>query len=58
MLRVLKHHIDGLIFQYNFLEGNNVLMAYLPVKLYYVGFKADNETNAIYPPQFHELRSG
>jgi hypothetical protein len=58
MLRVLKHHIDGLVFQYNLLEGDNVLMAYLPVELYYVGFKADSETNAIYPPQFHELRSG
>src|SRR6266852_9003268 len=39
MLRVLKHHIDGLIFQYNFLEGNNVLMAYLPVELHYVDLK-------------------
>ncbi len=58
MLRVLKHHIDGLIFQYNFLKGDNVLMGYLPVELYYVVFKADSETNEIYPPQFHELRSG
>ena len=58
MRRVLKHHIDGLIFQYNFLDSDNVLMAYLPVDLYYVGFKADSETNAIYLPQPHEVRSG
>ena len=36
MFRVLKYHIDRLIFQYNFLEGNDVLMAYLPVQLYYI----------------------
>ena len=58
MLRVLKHHIDRLILQYNFLEGDNVLVAYLPVELYYIGFKADSETNAVCSPQFHELRSG
>ena len=58
MLCVLKHHIYGLIFQYNFLEGDDVLMAYLPVELYYVGFKADCETNEIYPLQFHGLHSG
>jgi hypothetical protein len=57
MFRVLKHHIDGLIFQYNFLESDNVLMAYLPIELHYA-VKADSETNAIYPQQFHELRSG
>jgi hypothetical protein len=58
MLRVLKHHIDGFILQYNFLEGDNVLVAYLPVELYYIGFKVDSETNAACSPQFHELRSG
>jgi hypothetical protein len=44
MLRVLKHHIDGLILQYNLLEGDNVLVAYLLVELYYVVFKAESET--------------
>jgi len=36
MLRILEHHVDGFIFQYNFLESDDVLMAYLSVKLYHV----------------------
>jgi hypothetical protein len=43
MLRVLKHHIDGLIFQYNFLEGDNVLMTYLPIELYYVVWRTQRQ---------------
>ena len=39
MLRVLKHHIYGFIFQYNFLEGDDVLMAYFPVELHHVDSK-------------------
>ncbi len=58
MFRILKPHIDGLILQYNLLEGDNVLVAYLLVELYYVVFKAESETNAIHSPQFHELRFG
>lgn len=47
MFRILKHHIDGLIFQYNFLEGDNVLVAYFSIELYYV-INADNNEQTQY----------
>jgi hypothetical protein len=56
MLRVLEYHVDRLVLQYDFFEGDNVFMGYLPVKLFRIG--RDSETNAIYPLQFHGLRSG
>ncbi len=34
MFRILEYHVDRLVFQYDFLESDNVFMGYLPVKLF------------------------